>query len=275
MRSLVAFGSKADDDVVQPIVAQLKKSGFEVQVEYVSAHRQPERLDQLLSSSTFDLVVAGAGLAAHLPGVVASKTLKPVVGVPVQVAFGGFDALMSIVQMPPGIPVFTVPPLNAKNTGVLWGELARLWSTMDKLQFSPDGTLLHFVGDPKIINGDLAKKARAILDAAGVSWSVGKKPKPGICNIFILPKGHISAALKIPKNCLPIFVPVFNKTGAELKKPNAAVTLLKNIGRAQAKGFWVGANNFVNAVCGGLQIYNASGRYNALLTKVKKGEFHA
>jgi 5-(carboxyamino)imidazole ribonucleotide mutase len=273
MKALVIFSSKNDSGVGAPIVAQLRKSGFEVHFETVSAHRQPFRLDHVLTTSTFDIVIAGAGMAAHLPGVVASKTLMPVIGVPVSTYFAGMDALMNILQIPPGIPVLTVPPMNAKSSGPLWTELARLSTTIDQLHFDPSRDLICFVGDKKTVINDESKKARAILESAGISWAYDKKPRAGVVNIFPLSKGSAPKGLKIPRDCVPIFVPVFSKK--DLARAESAVTLIKNISNAKVKGFWVGANNFTNAVCGALQLYNSGGRYNALLTRVKKGEFNA
>ena len=88
----------------------------------LSAHRVPEKLEDTLrevDSQGFEVVIAGAGLAAHLPGVIASQTTMPVIGVPCKGAIEGLDALFSIVQMPKSIPVATVGINNAYNAGML------------------------------------------------------------------------------------------------------------------------------------------------------------
>lgn len=100
---LVVFGSKSDENVYKQIADML--TSYEVRI--CSAHRTPGILDEILKGS-FKVIIAGAGLAAHLPGVIASKTTKPVIGVPCSGNFGGLDAFLSIVQMPPGVPVLAV-----------------------------------------------------------------------------------------------------------------------------------------------------------------------
>jgi len=109
MRVLVLFGSKSDESIYGPLCEKLAKVG-EVSFDVISAHRDPMKLEERLLQKDFDLVVAGAGLAAHLPGVIASKTDKPVFGIPVASQLGGIDAFLAIVQMPAGIPVLTVAP---------------------------------------------------------------------------------------------------------------------------------------------------------------------
>ncbi len=106
---LVVFGSKSDEDVFLPIVKKLKGKAL-VDMRICSAHRSPELLNSILTQKDYDLIIAGAGLAAHLPGVVASKTVAPIVGVPVASNFDGLDSFLAIVQMPPGIPVLSVGP---------------------------------------------------------------------------------------------------------------------------------------------------------------------
>ena len=104
-------------------------------------HRNPEGLRNYLlgASSTAEVYIAVAGLAAHLPGVIASMTTKPVIGVPVSAKLGGLDALLSIVQMPPGIPVATVGVDNGRNAGILAAEMlaindAQLRSRIEKMR---------------------------------------------------------------------------------------------------------------------------------------------
>ncbi|MGD0638393.1 MAG: AIR carboxylase family protein, partial [Nitrososphaerales archaeon] len=92
----------------------------------LSAHRNPEGLKVYVSASDARVFIAVAGLAAHLPGVIASMTLRPVIGVPVNVKLNGLDSLLSIVQMPPGVPVACVGVDNARNAGILAAEILAL-----------------------------------------------------------------------------------------------------------------------------------------------------
>ncbi len=105
--SIIA-GSTSDKDVYEKAEKILKDNGVKCDLQIISAHRNPDKLDQYLKSSETLIYIAVAGLSAALPGVIASKTDKPVIGVPVSSKLGGLDALLSIVQMPPGVPVACV-----------------------------------------------------------------------------------------------------------------------------------------------------------------------
>ena len=119
----VVMGSDSDWNVMQDAVAVLKEFGVECEVEVLSAHRTPERMiewGKAAAGRGLKVVIAGAGGAAHLPGMIASVTTLPVVGVPVPLArLDGMDSLLSIVQMPAGIPVATVSIGGARNAGIL------------------------------------------------------------------------------------------------------------------------------------------------------------
>ena len=130
MNILVLFGSTSDASVYEPLCDQLRLAGHNVDFEVISAHRNPERLGQRLGEDNFDAIVAGAGLSAHLPGVVASKVRQPVFGVPVAAQFQGLDAVMSIQMMPRGVPVLccgttqqeTIISLLAQVQGYSWDK---------------------------------------------------------------------------------------------------------------------------------------------------------
>ncbi len=124
----IIMGSKSDKDIadkVEFIIDNFNREDNDRTIEWdtkvLSAHRQPDELDEYVSNSDAKVFVCIAGLAAALPGVVASKTKKPVIGVPCSGgrALGGMDALFSIVQMPSGIPVATVGIDNGKNAAHL------------------------------------------------------------------------------------------------------------------------------------------------------------
>ena len=117
------MGSDSDWEVMQAAVDALEEFGVKAKVEVVSAHRMPEDMAtyaQQAKSNGLRVIIAGAGGAAHLPGMVASLTTLPVVGVPVPLKhLEGLDSLLSIVQMPAGVPVATVGIGNARNAGLL------------------------------------------------------------------------------------------------------------------------------------------------------------
>ncbi len=117
------MGSDSDWAVMADAAQALKEFGVEFEVEVLSAHRTPERMiewGKLAASRGLKVIIAGAGGAAHLPGMLASVTTLPVIGVPVALGkLDGMDSLLSIVQMPAGIPVATVSIGGAKNAGIL------------------------------------------------------------------------------------------------------------------------------------------------------------
>lgn len=124
----VIMGSKSDLPVMQDAVDILRQFGVEVEVTVVSAHRTPDRMYDYAKSALdrgIKVIVAGAGGAAHLPGMVASITSLPVIGVPVRSSnsIDGWDSVLSILQMPNGIPVATVALNAAKNAGILAAQI--------------------------------------------------------------------------------------------------------------------------------------------------------
>jgi len=119
----VIMGSKSDWDYMKEAVEVLKQFGVEVEARVVSAHRTPEFMFEFAKTAAergIEVIIAGAGGAAHLPGMVASLTHLPVIGVPIPTKhLNGLDSLLSIVQMPYGTPVATVAIGNAKNAALL------------------------------------------------------------------------------------------------------------------------------------------------------------
>ena len=119
----VVMGSDSDWSVMSDAAQALKEFGIEYEVEVLSAHRTPEKMIEWGKSAAargVRVIIAGAGGAAHLPGMLASVTTLPVIGVPVSLSkLDGMDSLLSIVQMPAGIPVATVSIGGARNAGIL------------------------------------------------------------------------------------------------------------------------------------------------------------
>jgi len=123
MKVAIIMGSDSDWPVMQAAADILKKFGVDYQAKVVSAHRTPQDMVDFAKSaveSGFSAIIAGAGGAAHLPGMVASCTTLPVIGVPVKLSsLDGMDSLLSIVQMPRGVPVATVAINNSTNAALL------------------------------------------------------------------------------------------------------------------------------------------------------------
>ncbi|MEW6203674.1 MAG: 5-(carboxyamino)imidazole ribonucleotide mutase [bacterium] len=118
----VIIGSESDLPRVVPALETLEEFGVGYELRIASAHRTPEYLEEIVNKFTAEggrVIIAAAGKAAHLPGVIASITHMPVIGIPISASLDGLDALLSIVQMPPGMPVATVGIDAAKNAALL------------------------------------------------------------------------------------------------------------------------------------------------------------
>ena len=127
LKAAIIMGSDSDLPIMSAAAEILGKFGVEYELTIVSAHRTPMRMYEFAQSAAdngFSVIIAGAGGSAHLPGMVASLTHLPVIGVPVKSSnLSGWDSLLSIVQMPPGIPVATVAINGAANAGLLAAKI--------------------------------------------------------------------------------------------------------------------------------------------------------
>ena len=128
------MGSKSDLPVMQDAIDILNEFGIESEVNIVSAHRTPEKMFKYASDASdngIKVIIAGAGGAAHLPGMVASITTLPVIGVPVKSrnSMDGWDSVLSILQMPNGVPVATVALNGAKNAGILAAQIIGIYDS--------------------------------------------------------------------------------------------------------------------------------------------------
>ncbi len=123
----IIMGSDSDLPVMKDAAEVLKDFGVDYEITIVSAHRTPDRMFEYAkeaASRGIEVIIAGAGGAAHLPGMVASISHLPVIGVPIKTSsLNGLDSLLSIVQMPSGVPVATVAINNAKNAGILAAQI--------------------------------------------------------------------------------------------------------------------------------------------------------
>ena len=124
----IIMGSKSDLPVMQEAIDVLKSFDIKIEVDIVSAHRTPEKMMEYGKKAHqrgLKVIIAGAGGAAHLPGMIASLTPLPVIGVPVKSSnsIDGWDSLLSILQMPAGVPVATVALNGAKNAGILAAQI--------------------------------------------------------------------------------------------------------------------------------------------------------
>ncbi len=125
-RVSLIIGSESDRELGEKAEAILKDFGVDHDFEVFSAHRNPQALKDFVEVSDSEVFIAIAGLSAALPGFIAAHTLKPVIGVPKDVKLGGLDSLLSIVQMPTGVPVACVGVDNARNAALLAIEILAL-----------------------------------------------------------------------------------------------------------------------------------------------------
>ncbi len=136
-KAAVVMGSKSDFDVVRPALTTLKKFGVEFEARVISAHRTPQEAHEFASNAKangIEVIIGVAGKAAHLAGVLAAFTTLPVIALPVQTSLmGGLDSLLSMVQMPSGIPVATVAVNGGENAGLLAVQILALkYPELDK-----------------------------------------------------------------------------------------------------------------------------------------------
>ena len=129
----IIMGSISDRETMQKAAGVLDKLGISYEMKVLSAHRTPDLLFEYVAQveeKGFKVIIAGAGGAAHLPGVIASKTLLPVIGVPIETkALGGLDSLLSMVQMPGGVPVATMGIGNAENAALMAAQILAIENT--------------------------------------------------------------------------------------------------------------------------------------------------
>jgi 5-(carboxyamino)imidazole ribonucleotide mutase len=120
------MGSTSDLPVMKEAASILNDLHIPFEINALSAHRTPAEVEQFARSARdrgIKVIIAGAGMAAHLPGVIAAMTILPVIGVPIKASLEGLDSLLAIVQMPPGIPVATVGINGARNAGILAAQM--------------------------------------------------------------------------------------------------------------------------------------------------------
>ncbi len=162
----VVMGSDSDWPTMEPAVLTLQEFGVTADVAVISAHRTPTQMLEFAASaaeSGIQVIIAGAGGAAHLPGMIASATSLPVIGVPVALSqLDGLDSLLSVVQMPAGIPVATVAINGAKNAGLL--ALRILASTDKALQAKMDNYRTELADLVITKNNELQQKLKQQLN---------------------------------------------------------------------------------------------------------------
>ncbi len=160
-RVAIVMGSDSDWPIMQAAAEALDACGISYETDVVSAHRTPEEMLAFAKGAAakgFQVIIAGAGGAAHLPGMIAASTTLPVIGVPVPLKYlDGMDSLLSIVQMPAGIPVATVGVGNAKNAGLL---AARIIGSFDSAVSAKVAELMETARQDSLKKGEKLTAAR-------------------------------------------------------------------------------------------------------------------
>ncbi|HLG24584.1 MAG TPA: AIR carboxylase family protein [Candidatus Nanoarchaeia archaeon] len=243
-KALIIFGSKSDEKTYNAVADELKKHKVKFDLRISSAHKTPDDVDETLQKG-YKVIIAGAGLAAHLPGVAAAKVLSPVIGVPCEGNYAGLDALLSIAQMPPGIPVLAVGVNKPKVAAENCAKMMRKYESVT------------IIGD----NGNKAvKKAAELLKSFGALFAFSEMPNPNSVNIEFT---YFDEPVE-KKDELVIYCPLLDD---EDDKPEAALNFLKH----STHGLWVGVNNGTNAAVAAVEILNFDNSFEEELTKYRRG----
>ncbi|MEA2037760.1 MAG: AIR carboxylase family protein [Nanoarchaeota archaeon] len=241
---LVIFGSKSDEPTYKEIIKGLKKEGIESDLRISSAHRTPDELDEIISNPEYKVIIAGAGLSAALPGVIASKTIKPIIGVPCHGNYEGLDALLSIMQMPPGVPVLSV--------GVNQIDMA-VKNTVKLLQQRLHINLVSETPNKAI------KKAEELIESFDIIPKISESVEDDSINIEFV-------QLDAPppeKDHLVIYCPIVDKDD---DKAEAALNVLKHSNH----GLWVGLNNGKNAALAAIEILNLNNKHTQKINQYRE-----
>ncbi|MDA1196917.1 MAG: AIR carboxylase family protein [Nanoarchaeota archaeon] len=242
-KALVIFASKGDEESFAPILKGLEMHKIPYDFHLCSVHRTPHKLMPLLEGE-YDFVISGAGLSAALPGAIAAAITKPVIGVPCSGSYQGLDAFLSVMQMPPGIPVLGV--------GVNRGEAA----VASALKLTRPYHDVNIIGEQ---HSRAQERCEQTLREFDVSFRSTHKIEKNAVNIEF-----VSLDETLPeKNDLVIQVPLL------LDDDDTAEAALNVLKHAQ-NNLWVGLNNGVNAAIAAIQIMNKDGKYNGYLKEYRE-----
>jgi 5-(carboxyamino)imidazole ribonucleotide mutase len=241
---LVIFGSKSDSRIYEPLMDSLRHRNIEFEFFIASAHKSPALLNKILQecNEKYRLVIAGAGLAAHLPGVIASKTIRPVIGIPINVNYQGLDSLLSISQMPPNVPVLSTGIDNFKEAANNASLILKGFNKVNILKMNSVPVA--------------QSKLRKVLDMFFVKYVCSEKPDSNCINIRLVPLNADTLSGK----GLFINVPVAGES---------TIDDLKNLAKLASKGIWVGLNRLENAGLATVQILNSDDSYSQKLMDYK------
>ena len=240
---LVLFASKSDEGNYKKIIKILDKQKVNYDFKIASAHKTPDDVDVILKND-YKVIISGAGLAAALPGVIASRTIRPVIGSPCAGNYQGLDALLSIMQMPPGVPVLGV---GVDRTDAAANAAIKILKRQKKVVL---------VGDE---NNKAFKKADEILEEFKVNHSHSDTMIENAVNVCFT--NFDEPLEKIDE--LAIYCPLLSEKD---DKAEAALNLLKH----SEHGLWVGLNNGTNAALAAIEVLNIDNSSEEELLRYRK-----
>ena len=228
-RVLLIFGSKSNSDLYKSLARKLKSAGIPFDLRICSAHKTQGMLNAILKKN-YKLIIAGAGLSAALPGVVASKVLAPVIGLPASDNFRGLDALLSVMQMPSGVAVLSVGVDAVSEVAIAAKKIMK-----QKMK-------IVLIGGKGSAERKAISSAAKTLEKLKVKFSVERKIGNDKKAVYLqaLPLGKKPAKT----NSLAIYIPV-----ASVKSNDSGKLLTQT-----KSGLWVGLNNGNNAALAALQL---------------------
>lgn len=242
-KALIIFGSKTDEKAYNKIAKGLKKAKVDFDLRVSSAHKTPDDVDATIKGD-YSVIIAGAGLAAHLPGVVAARILRPVIGVPCGGNYQGLDALLSIAQMPPGIPVLAVGVNKADVAAENCSKMMKKYESVT------------IIGDK---NNEAVKKATETLKKFDIVPIFDSKPNQKSVNIEFT---YFDEPVE-EKDELVVYCPLLLE-----KDDNAEAAL--NFLKHTSHGLWVGINNGVNAAIAAIEIMNIYNEFEEKLISYRR-----
>jgi 5-(carboxyamino)imidazole ribonucleotide mutase len=240
---LVIFGSKSDSEVYNKIVKILKDYRIDFDFKIASAHKNPAEVESIIQKN-YSLIIAGAGLSAALPGFIASKTIRPIIGVPCEGNYQGLDALLSIVQMPRGIPVMGV--------GVNQAEIAAL----NAIKMLKEYDVVSIIGNK---NEKAVRDTVDVFSRMNIPYKYATEPSETSVNLEFV---YFDEPIE-KKDQLVIYCPLLLRHD---DKAEAALNLLKHSNH----GLWVGLNNGVNAAVAAVEILNIENKYEQSLINYRE-----
>ncbi|MDP2974234.1 MAG: 5-(carboxyamino)imidazole ribonucleotide mutase [Candidatus Diapherotrites archaeon] len=253
--ALVVFGSKNDEPVYSRVMSELKANGIRAQLRICSAHRTPAMLEKIVAESDAKIIVAGAGLSAALPGVIASKTTKPVIGVPVNSAFAGLDSLLSTVQMPYGFPVIATGVNRAEEAAAAVQLALGEHSIVKVTGNSYNDEIKRQVEKIKPIANQLGLNFEFI---ESIDESTFNQKEEILVNVVEL-AGYSSPGLK---QAIVLNVPMLKESST----PEALELFEKS-----RQGLWIGLNRVDNALLAAAQLLDIhSGKFREKILAIRK-----